>query len=685
MPKNTIKVQLIPQQDVARTNSEDVALSATPWMRLEPIGEVLKHRWIKIEYRSSIFDDPVRPLIRFNISDGSEVWRIMNGPVMGTARWIDRIPDGTEAIWISPTNSPGPFRFQVDEIRGASRARVLIDSLRADTSRTTRSLLLRLVKEHEEARRDVKQALGFVPLQNYASWAALRMRELDLTGIDRPRTDWRLAPSVRLLMPLDGVGANALERTLSSLRRQVCPNWTLHAVQTSSPNEIAASYERHAQADARYLIARPAERLDQLSVATREDDLLAVVRPGDMLPEYAVAVLLEAAAANPGWRVVYGDEDAIDEIGHLHSPVFKPSSAPWPQSMTGDAGPFELIRLAILRTACHTIGEALTWQAALSRKPQDIPNAGAVGHIRRVLYRRYARTPASPVADFKLSTSPDPRDPERWPSVTIVIPTRNRANLLTKCLRGIDHLTDYASKHVVIVDNGSTSPDALRLLNDLRGRDRVSVLRHPGSFNFSDLCNKGAAISQAEVLVFLNNDVSITEPGWLKSLVRWAICPNVGAVGAKLLLPNGKIQHAGAVLGLQGYAGHPYYGAASEERGFLDQLHTAREVMAVTGACLAVERKKFNAVGGFDADNLPVLLNDTDLCLRLRERGWASMWTPHAVLYHRESSTRGHDHNTSERHRAERTYFMKKWSHWVRDDPYFHPAFSLLSHSIGLG
>jgi GT2 family glycosyltransferase len=150
-------------------------------------------------------------------------------------------------------------------------------------------------------------------------------------------------------------------------------------------------------------------------------------------------------------------------------------------------------------------------------------------------------------------------------------------------------------------------------------------------------------------------------------------------VGAKLLDAKGAIQHAGVVLGLGGICGHIYRGARADEEGYLGELQAPREVTAVTGACIAVAREKFDAVGGFDADNLPVELNDIDLCLRIGERGWTNVWTPHAVLRHLEAASRGADPRSSITYQRERRYFVDRWSHRICDDAYFHPALSLYS------
>jgi GT2 family glycosyltransferase len=271
-----------------------------------------------------------------------------------------------------------------------------------------------------------------------------------------------------------------------------------------------------------------------------------------------------------------------------------------------------------------------------------------------------------------------------WPDVTIVVPTRDRADLLRECVRGLRETTDYPGFDTVIVDNGSTDPDAVRLLAQVAAMKNTTVLHRPGPFNYSALCNDGAAKSKSRVLVFLNNDIAMIEPGWLKAIVRWAIKPNIGVVGAKLLFPRGVIQHAGVVLGMGGFAGHGYLRSPKDHRGYLGELTVPREVSAVTGACIAIERSKFEAVGGFDAENLPVDLNDIDFCLRVGEQGWTNIWTPQATLIHHQSGTRGIDSDPFVLYQKERSYFVRRWAEAIRDDPYFHPALSLYAHDVEL-
>jgi GT2 family glycosyltransferase len=312
---------------------------------------------------------------------------------------------------------------------------------------------------------------------------------------------------------------------------------------------------------------------------------------------------------------------------------------------------------------------------------------GPVHHLRRILYRRCRElVPEIDRRNAIRNTKPQssPNSVMQNPEVAVVIPTRDNADCLAECIKGMTTNTDYPSLRITLIDNGSTESSALALLRDLKRHAQVDVIVRPGPFNFSGLCNEAAGASQAPMLVFLNDDISIRDPGWLKPMISWALCPDVGMVGAKLLFPNGRLQHAGVVLGMGGIAAHVYRGQYPQQAGYLERLTVAHEVSAVTAACAAIERKKFEAGGGFDAENLPVELNDIDLCLRLAERGFATMWTPESVLIHHESATRGDSAWSGEAYRNERAYFISRWKEAIRDDKFFHPNLSLFSYSPAL-
>jgi GT2 family glycosyltransferase len=199
------------------------------------------------------------------------------------------------------------------------------------------------------------------------------------------------------------------------------------------------------------------------------------------------------------------------------------------------------------------------------------------------------------------------------------------------------------------------------------------VVACPGPFNFAALANRGAREARSEHFVLLNNDTRVIEEGWLDEMLGWGRLPGVGAVGAKLLYPDGRIQHAGVLLGIQGLAGHAFQPRIDDDERleYHAYAHVARNYLAVTGACLLTNQTAFAAVGGFNDRDLKVGWNDVDYCLRLRERGYRAVFTPWARLAHLESQSRGDDKDP-----AEVRYMLGRWRSYVERDPMYNPNLS---------
>jgi GT2 family glycosyltransferase len=267
--------------------------------------------------------------------------------------------------------------------------------------------------------------------------------------------------------------------------------------------------------------------------------------------------------------------------------------------------------------------------------------------------------------------------PQPLPLVSVIIPTRDRSELLAQCVEGVLNRTDYANIELLIVDNDSTEAATLALFDRLVGGDkRVRVLHHPGRFNYSALNNAAAREANGEILLLLNNDIDVIESGWLREMISHALRPDVGIVGAKLLYANERIQHAGVVLGPGGNMHHLYCLASKDDTGYFGQLALARTLSAVTGACAAIRRSVFWEVGGLADTNLAVAFNDIDLCLRLGDHGYRVVWTPFAELFHLESASRGPDNSP-----AKQALFTREWQYMRRTwgsllesgDPFHNP------------
>jgi GT2 family glycosyltransferase len=264
--------------------------------------------------------------------------------------------------------------------------------------------------------------------------------------------------------------------------------------------------------------------------------------------------------------------------------------------------------------------------------------------------------------------------PAVLPLVSIIISTRDHSELLRKAVDSIHSVSTYTNYEIVIVDNGSRDPEAVAYLASLAKRSRIRVIRDDSLFNFSRLSNTGVAQAMGEVVCLLNNDIEVITPDWIEEMLSFAIKPDVGAVGARLWYPNGKLQHGGVIIGAGGVAGHYHHQLPRGNIGYFGRAALQQELSAVTGACLMVRRGIFQKVGGLD-EKLEVAFNDIDFCLRLRAAGYRNVWTPFAELIHHESASRGYEDNPEkiERFKREVDFMQVRWGKTLEQDPFYNP------------
>lgn len=270
------------------------------------------------------------------------------------------------------------------------------------------------------------------------------------------------------------------------------------------------------------------------------------------------------------------------------------------------------------------------------------------------------------------------------PLVSILIPTKNQLGMLQRCVESILEKTSYQNYEILIIDNNSDEPETIRWLNGMEdiGGDKVRVLRYPHPFNFSAMNNFAASQSVGDYLLLLNNDTAVIDAHWLDAMLNHGQRPEVGVVGAKLLFPNGTIQHAGVILGLNGPAEHPFLGEAMDAPGYMQRLQVDQNYSAVTAACMLVRKEVYFAVGGMDEEEFKVSYNDVDFCLKVRELGYLNVWTPHAVLLHEGSVSQKNEDTAEERAKhkrftAEQDAMYEKWLPQLARDPAYNPNFSL--------
>jgi O-antigen biosynthesis protein len=267
--------------------------------------------------------------------------------------------------------------------------------------------------------------------------------------------------------------------------------------------------------------------------------------------------------------------------------------------------------------------------------------------------------------------------PATLPWVSVLIPTRNNPALLNQCLASLFAKTHYPNFDVVVVDNGSDTPEALACLAEWNRHERVRVLRDNSVFNYAALNNHAASVAQGDWVALLNDDIEVIDADWLNEMVSQAVRPDVGVVGARLLYPNGTLQHGGVFLvGTLSWHAHRHLDQA--EPGYAGRAQLVQNLSCLTAACIVVKKDIYQQVGGLDATHFTVGWNDTDFCLKVQKAGYRNLWTPFATLIHHESATRGQDQTPEKQARAEREWRRMQacWGDQMHHDPAYNDNLS---------
>ncbi|GEP00665.1 glycosyltransferase family 2 protein [Methylobacterium haplocladii] len=686
-------------------------------LRLDLSGFGLGGAWVTVSWRD-VGSGGVARILASALSDADgrvAVANLAEEPI-GADRfaWTGRLPERTGALRFTALSRDAQFALDAITIHRRGRPGLLLRAALRQPDLAGKALFWRLLRKRMRARGMLARALGTRSETSYAAWIKRfdTRAEADRSRIRAEVETWGAGPLISVLMPVHDPAPKVLEAALRSMQTQLYPHWELCAVDDAStdaaiPRLLAQAAER----DPRITFLR---RDENGHIARATNDALALARGSyaafldhdDMLAETALYEVARAIRSEPGLDLIYSDEDKIDGRGRRFEPHFKSS---FNRELL--YGQNYVNHLTVVRTErLRALGglrpgfEGSQDHDLLLRLTAGLPSE-RVHHIPKVLYHWRAAGGSGTFSDRALATAEaarlqalaeiaapmgatatrGPRGFNRLvrplpvsPLVSVIIPTRDRAELVATVLDGLFAGTDYPSLEVIVVDNDSREPETAALFARHAQDARFRVLPVPGAFNFSDLCNRGVAAARGAVLLFLNNDVEVIEPGWLKELVSIALDASIGAVGAKLLYPDGTLQHGGIVLGIGGVAGHSHLGLPADESGYFERMVLAQEVSAVTGACLAMRRSVFAEVGGFDAEHLKVAFNDVDLCLRVRAAGYRIVWTPHARLIHHESKSRGPEDSPEKRARfeSESRVMRERWEPQLRADPYYNPNLS---------
>lgn len=551
--------------------------------------------------------------------------------------------------------------------------------------------------------------------EGYERWVAAFDRPLD-GDTQRERIEaLSRRPLISILMPTYETPEKWLRKAIDSVIRQVYPYWELCIADDASrsPHVRRVLKEYEARDPRIHVVFRTLNghiseaSNSALEIATGE--FVALLDHDDELHHCALLEVARAVTEHPNVQVVYSDEDKLDEYGRRFDPYFKSDwnydlflgqncishLGVYATSLVKEVGGFrkglegsqdwDLALRCIERLKPQQIyhipkilyhWRAIAGSTALAVNEKSYTVMAAAKAVREHLERVGTSAEVVPLSDGYLAVRRFP--PEIRPKVSLVIPTRDKVELLSLCVDSILTRSTYENYEILIVDNDSREQATLDYFEHIQSDTRVRVIRYEKPFNYSSINNFAVGQSDGEIVGLINNDIEVIAPNWLEEMVAHAIRPEVGAVGAMLYYPDDTIQHAGVLLGFSGVAGHMYAGCPRGHAGYMGRARISQQLSAVTAACLLVKRSVFDAVGGLD-ERLAVAFNDVDFGLRIRAAGYVNIWTPHAELYHHESASRGLEDTPEkqQRFRGEVALMRARWSHELESDPAYNPNLSL--------
>ena len=575
----------------------------------------------------------------------------------------------------------------------------------------------RLEREAAQLRRQIRNLLPepVYCLDQYDEWFPRYLTDLRRRVAAR-RMPGRDMPLVSVVCPIYRPELQHFEAAVRSVMAQTYTNWELILVDDGSKDPaLTASIQAFVAEDPRIRVAQRRRNggiseATNTAIAAAKGEWVALFDHDDLLVDVALETMV--AALLPTTRLAYSDEDKVDESGRHVEPALKPD--------------WNYRYLLGVNYVCHLtmLRQDLLQQIGPLRKEYDgaqdhdlllraseLLREEEILHVPEILYhwRKTAQSTASDEGNksyagnagakaiaehLKRTGRPAEVEPvfdrtiyrQTWrmtkePSVTVIIPYKDQVETTQRCLDALDRNTAYRNWRLVLVDNWSTDPESVQFAKQAAKRKNTQVLRVEEEFNFSRLNNLAVKACPADYYVFMNNDLFVTDPNWLRAAVNEALVDNkVGIVGGKFCYPDGSVQHAGVVLGLGGIAGHTFMGLPSDNIGYCGRAVLAQELSAVTAAGMLVRAEAFDAVGGFDDVALKVAFNDVDLCLRVRQAGYRVIMTPDFAAEHHESLSRGLDTRPTQEGRFFREVetMRERWGALLESDPYYSRHFALV-------
>ncbi|GAB4181781.1 MAG: hypothetical protein OHK0024_20890 [Thalassobaculales bacterium] len=730
-----VPLRLVPGEQVLAHGDGWRATGYDPHFVLQPLSGPLPSGWCEVSFRLESDGEVIDPCLYFDDGSGfsPEARLQLPHPVEGRVRRLVRLPDRVDGLRFDPMTVPGTFRladFAVREISTPALVARLAWQELAPVARRPGRVMHKLRRAVEVLRRGGLRGLfghllyrELAAQSNYQLWVDSYDR---VTPLDRQQMAARLAllpqPRLSVLMPVYNAPEAYLRAAIASVRDQVYQNWELCiADDASTAPHVRAVLAECAAADPRIkVVHRPVNghisEASNSALALATGEFVALMDHDDAIPPHALYLVVEELAAHPDADLIYSDEDKIDAAGRRFDAHFKTDWNPdlfhsqnyishlgvYRRALVEAVGGFrkgfegsqdyDLTLRVVERSAPARIRHiphvlyhwrAISGSTALAEGEKDYAHDAAMRALSEHFQRQGIAAEVRPGKHPHHNRVVYPL-PERLPRVSVIVPTRDRVELLKLSCEGVLRGTDYPEIELLVIDNGSTEPATLAYFEALRRDSRVRVIRDERPFNFSALNNLGAREATGELLLLLNNDIEPIGRDWLSEMVRHALRPEIGIVGAKLYYPDDTIQHAGVVLGPGGVAGHFEKRLPKTAPGYFRRADLVQNFSAVTAACLMLRKAVFEEVGGLDEVNLAVAFNDVDFCLRVGRAGYRVLWTPYAELYHHESASRGSDEapERAARFQREVLYMKATYGDLLLNDPFLNLNISLLYEQV---
>ena len=554
-----------------------------------------------------------------------------------------------------------------------------------------------------------------------------RLSEAHVETLRATLSSFAYQPLISIVMPVYNVDKEWLTKAIESVRNQVYEHWELCIVDDASTEShvkdvIASLAGKDARIRARYLPANQGisgASNEALKLVTGE--FIGLLDNDDELTPDALYECVKLLNTHSNADLIYSDEDKLGIDGKRVEPFFKPDFSLDLLLSMNYICHFSLLRAAIVdRIGGFREGYEGSQDYDLLLRFIEETEPKKIYHIPKILYH-WRKIPGSAAAevnakDYAFVSAKKALDDYRKRNsipgivtdglflgsyrlrreiiankkVSIVIPFRDRADLLKVCLDSIFEKTIYSNYEIILVNNRSQENETFAYLDILKKKDRVRILEYDQDFNFSAINNFAVNHTDGDYILLLNNDVKVISAEWLSAMVEHAQRPEVGVVGAKLIFRNERIQHAGVVMGI-GIASHAFSHLPGNENGYFGLINVVRNYCAVTGACMMLRKEVYEEMGGLDEVNLSVAYNDVDICLKAVDKGYLVVYTPYAQLYHYESVTRGNDNDMDlkrkdpskyERVIAEREFMQRKWSKYIQNDPFYNPNLTRSSNDF---